>query len=371
MTQENPTIKLADPGIGDADELAALKVLRSGQLVCGPEGRAFESELAHIVGRRRVKVVSSGTTALVACMRAMDIGPGSTVVVPAFTFPAPAAAAAFLGARVKVCDVDRVTFCLSPDTLEPVLDETISMVVAIDQFGVPAPIPQLEELLRPMGVPLIVDAACSIGSSLEGRACGSFGVAATFSFHPRKVITTGEGGAVLTDDEEIADRVDRLVNHGLADGSFESIGINLRLSEIGAALGLSQVRRLAAIVARRRSLAERYRAIPLQFQEPPAGGMTNHQTLAAVLPAVLDGGDRTDLLKELRNHAIEANIASYCLGAVSPIAKRLGIAWQDTPAAFDLHCRGIAFPMHPLLSEGQVDKVVEVVNRWLRSKGIE
>lgn len=365
----NIRIKLADPGIEQEDKDAAVAALDSGQLVDGPRCRAFEAELRRVCKRRHAIVVSSGTTALLAVMKALGVGPKSTVVVPAFTFPAPAAAAAFLGAKVRVCDVDPHTFCISPETLEPTLDDSVSLVVAIDQFGAPAPVPEIEDLLKPRGIPVLVDAACSIGSTLDGQPCGSFGTAATFSFHPRKVITTGEGGAVLTDYDMVAKRIRQIVNHGLEDGKFASTGLNLRLSEIAAAIGRTQLERLDEILKTRRELGAMYQTLPIRFQSPPPGAEVNFQTVAAALPENLVESDRQDLIATMKKQGIQANIASYCLGEVPELARRLEISSVETPVAKSLHERGIALPLHVRMSAADVWEVVKVVRSWLNIHG--
>ncbi len=371
-TKEGIRIKLDDPGITPADEEAALRVLGSGKLVNGSQGWMFENELTKQTERKYAIAMSSGTTALLAAMKALGVGPGSKVVVPAFTFPAPASAAAFLDADVMVCDVDRATFNLSPETIEPLLDDDVSLVIAIDQFGMPAPVPEIEQLLKSRGIPLLVDAACSIGATIDGKPCGSFGTVATLSFHPRKIITTGEGGAVLTDYKQVAARVRRLMNHGMEDGTFVSTGLNLRMPEVGAAIGLSQITRLNEIVERRRALAKRYfEALPLQFQEIPMGGTSNYQTLVAVLPKTLNSEDRRDLIITLRAQGIEANIASYCLGQVPGIARRLGIDASLTPVARSLHERAMALPLSASLTDENVDEVIKTVHKWLYSHGVK
>jgi perosamine synthetase len=363
-------IKLDDPGITAADERAALAALRSGQLVSGPRVADLEGALAALTGRRHVVAVSSGTAALLAALEVLGIGPGSTVVVPALTFPAPAIAAAALGAAVRVCDVDSRTLNLSPRTIEPLLDESVSLVIAIDQFGVPAPIPQIERLLATRGIPLLVDAACSLGSSLDGQPCGSFGVVATFSFHPRKVLTTGEGGAVLTDDDALAGAVRRYCNIGMEDGRFRALGLNLRLPEVSAAIGLSQLDRLGDTVARRRELATRYHErLPLAFQDAPAGAVVNQQTCVALLPRDLGPGARDELIAHLAAAGIEAGLASYCLEALPWIAAELGIDPGEAPQAMQAHRRGIALPLHPGLAEGEVDEVARLVRNWLVERG--
>ena len=364
---EGTRIKLADPCIGKPEEDAVLQVLRSGRLVAGPRVEEFEGRLASFTGRAHAVAVSSGTTALLAAMKSMDVGPGSVVVVPAFTFPAPAIVAAFLGAEVRTCDVDPSTCNISPETLGPVLDDDVSLVVAIDQFGVPSPVIHIEEMLHERGIPVLVDAACSMGSTLEGRPCGSFGKSATFSFHPRKVITTGEGGAVLTDDDTIAARVRRFRNIGMEDGGFVSLGLNLRPSEIGAAIGLCQLDRIEAIVERRRVLARRYHALDLDLQGSPDNTELNYQTLAATLPT---GADRAALILALAQEGVEAQVASYCLGSLPRLAKRLNIDDSVTPVAARLHNLGIALPMHEDLKDADVDYTVELVHDWLKRESL-
>lgn len=363
-------IKLADPFISEQEKEAVLRVLQSGQLVNGPRAREFEERLAAQTGRSHAVVVSSGTTALLAALVAMDIGPGSTVVVPGFTFPAPASVAAFLGATVRVCDVDPHTFCLTAETVRPHLDESVSLVVAIDQFGLPAPVPDLIDLLRPHKIPILVDAACSLGASLNGVSCGALGDVATLSFHPRKIVTTGEGGVVLTDRPDIALRVRLLSNHGIDPGAggFADIGLNLRMSEIAAAIGLCQLDRLDGIVARRREIAEMYRELPLEFQKAGEGAFHNHQTIAAMLPRPFKKQDRDNLIKSLKDSGIEVTIASYCLGGDPVLARRFGIAVDTPEVASDLANRGVALPVFPGLRDEQVREVIRAVQTWLQDQ---
>jgi len=363
-------IKLDDPGIAKSDERAAAEVLRSGRLVCGPRVAALEARLAELTGRGHAVCVSSGTAALYLALQGMGVGPGSIVVVPALTFPAPAVAAAILGAEVRLCDVDPQTLNLSAATLEPVFDDRVGLVVAIDQFGNPAPVPELETLLSPRRIPVLVDAACSLGSTLDGTPCGALGLAATLSFHPRKVITTGEGGAVLTDDSELAAHVRRARNIGMEGREFKSLGLNLRPSEIGAAIGVSQLERLDQTLERRRALVARYlAALPLLFQETLPGAGTNRQTVAARLPDGLDGSVRDELIADMASAGVEIGIPSYCVGALDWLAERLGACAESTPVALDAHRRGVALPLHAGLGEREVDEVIDLVGGWLATRG--
>ncbi|HEX5659048.1 MAG TPA: aminotransferase class I/II-fold pyridoxal phosphate-dependent enzyme, partial [Polyangiales bacterium] len=200
-------IPLTVPALGSEEIAAAERVLRSGMLVQGREVQQFESELAQRTQRRHAIAVSSGTAALELALRALGVGPGDEVLVPALTWPSPGHAVLAVGASVGLVDVDPEEWNAHAFELGP----RTRAVIAIDQFGNPA----RQRELASLAVPLIVDAACSLGSSYEGRPCGSFGAIATMSFHPRKVLTTGEGGACLTDDDALAERISVLANYGL------------------------------------------------------------------------------------------------------------------------------------------------------------
>jgi perosamine synthetase len=365
-------IKLASPCATGEEERAAVEVIRSGRLVLGPHVVAFEGRLAALAGRAHAVALSSGTAALLAIMHELGVGHGKTVAVSALAFPAAAQAAAFLGARVVACDVEPDTLNASVRTVGEALARAggADLVVVVDLFGVPAEAAEIERELEKKGVPLIVDAACSIGSSLGGRPCGSFGAAAVFSFHPRKLVTTGEGGAVVTDDAALASRLRRLRNVGAEAGVFHAIGLNLRPPEIGAAIGCVQLDKLEAAIARRGELAARYGALPLRFQSAPRGARVNHQTFAAFLPAGCGAGDRDELIAHLASRGIEAQVASYCLGSIEPLASILGVASAQTPvsrAAADL---GIALPLHGALDDGEVDRVADAVRHWLEQRGL-
>ncbi len=360
-------IKLASPCAAEAEQRAAAEVLASGRLVLGPRVAAFEARLAEVSARTHAVALSSGTAALLAAMHGLGIGAGKTVAVPALAFPAAAQAAAFLGARVVACDVEPDTWNASARTIAEALGRAggADLVVAIDLFGVPAEVEEIEALLAGRGIPLLVDAACSIGASLRGRPCGAFGAAAIFSFHPRKLVTTGEGGAVVTDDARLAAHLRRFRNVGAEGGVFHGVGLNLRLSEIGAAVGGVQLDALQATIARRAALAEGYASLPLRPQAAPSGASRNHQTHAALLPDRADRADRDSLIAHLARAGIEAQVASYCLGAVEPLSSILGVGAIETPVARAVGELGIALPLHGELVAEDVDRVACAVREWI------
>jgi perosamine synthetase len=258
-------IRLAWPDVGAAEAAAVAEVLESGQLTMGPKVEEFERGLAAACGTEHAVVVSSGTAALHLAVLALGVGPGDEVLVPAYTFPATANVVAFVGAKPVLVDVDPETMNLDPRKLEP--GPKTKAIVAVDLFGRPAPIEEL-----PKGVPVLEDAAGALGAKRRGRPCGSLGALACLSFHPRKIVTTGEGGAVTTDDAELADAIRRMRHHGIEPrGSFEiaHAGLNYRLSDILCAVGIPQLARLGELLEARTRIAAGYTARLRDVVETP------------------------------------------------------------------------------------------------------
>ncbi|MCS6913382.1 MAG: DegT/DnrJ/EryC1/StrS family aminotransferase [Myxococcales bacterium] len=358
-------IQLSQPSFTREEIAAAERVLRSGRLVSGPEAVAFEEELAAACGRRHAAVVSSGTAALHLTLHCLWPEGSGQLLVPAFTFPATANVAAFLPARLTVClcDVDPDSFCAPAGALERHLAARVGPAVQVHQFGYPAPLP-------PQGQLVLSDAACAIGApgALQGRA-------ACLSFHPRKLLTTGEGGAVLSDDEALVAQVRALRSHGLVPQPGQQVlaeptpGLNYRMPEVAAAIGRVQLRRLPQILAVHAELALRYRerlAGQVGLQADAPGRVW--QTLAVVLPP---GTDRAALRRALSEEGIETQIASYGLHrlaafAGAPLLREDGTVGPGVPPVADaLHDRGLALPLHAGLRLADVDRVCEVLLRLL------
>jgi dTDP-4-amino-4,6-dideoxygalactose transaminase len=209
------------------------RVARSGRYILGPEVEAFEEEFARYLGVRHCVGVANGTDALTIALRAVGVGPGDEVVMPSFTFYATAEAAIVLGAEPVWCDIDPETFCVTRETVEAALTPRTKAIVPVDLFGNVAPIPELRDL----GVPLVEDAAQAAGAELAGARAGSLGEVATFSFFPSKNLPClGDGGAIVTDDDELAERMRVLRFHGSRDkNTFIDVGYNSRLDELQAA----------------------------------------------------------------------------------------------------------------------------------------
>ena len=359
------TIPLARPAIGEAELNAAERALRSGRLVIGPENARFEAELASRTGRAHAVAVSSGTVALELALWALGIGAGDEVIVSAFGFPAAVNAIVRAGATPVAVDVDAATWNLTADAVAAACTPATRAVVSIDQLGLTAQGAALEAVCAARNIALVDDAACSFGGSdSQGGAAGGYGVVATLSFHPRKLITTGEGGAVVTDDADVDTALRRLRNQGQAGrGVFDRIGTNARLGEVNAAIGCAQLDRLDDMLAERRLLAGAYcqrlanarRSGQLSWQQVPDGAMHTYQTYSVLLAASVD---RDDVCAHLAAAGIESGPATYAFTRLASFAAYAGGAF---PVADALHDRALALPLYVGMRSAELDAVCDAL----------
>jgi perosamine synthetase len=348
-------IRLAWPDLGEEELAEVAEVLRSGQLTMGPKVSEFEAGLAEACAVEHAVVVSSGTAALHLAVLALGIGPGDEVIVPAYTFPATANVVALAGARPVLVDVDPETMNLRPDAVAAAVTDRTRAVLVVHLFGRPAPWEELEATV-PHGVGLLEDAAGALGARRGGRPCGGLGRLGCLSFHPRKIVTTGEGGAVTTNDGEIADAIRRLRHHGIeprGDFDIRAPGLNYRLSDILCAIGISQLRRLEQLLQERERLAAAY----AERLEARVGLPTTDEGDRHGLQAYVVRIDRRDeALSALREAGIQAQIGTYAL-------HHLG-AFRDQgpfPGADACYERALALPFHNRLSEEDIERVSTVL----------
>ncbi len=295
-------IPVMRPWLGEEEAAAVAAAVASGWIAQGPRVAEFEQAFATAVGTEHAVAVSSCTAALHLALIATGVGPGDEVVVPSLSFIATANAVRYVGAQPVFADVDVATQNLIPATVEPHLTSRTRAIILVDQAGVPADLDGIRALSDSRGITVIEDAACAVGSSYRGGMAGAAAELAAYSFHPRKLITTGEGGMVTTSDASVAARIRRLREHGMnvsaADRHrsrqpviehYTEVGFNFRMTDVQAAIGLVQLRKLESLVARRRDLALRYRHllsdIPgLRTIEDPPYGTTNYQSFWILLP---------------------------------------------------------------------------------------
>src|SRR4051794_7133428 len=362
------------PMLGEEEAQAAADAVRSGWVAQGPRVVEFERRFAETVGAGQGVAVSSCTTALHLALLVLGIGPGDEVIVPSLSFIATANAVRYVGATPVFADVELATGNLTVDTVDAVRTARTRAVVAVHQGGVPADVPSLRAAAAAWGIALVEDAACAAGSTVDGRPAGAEALLAAWSFHPRKVITTGEGGMVTTDNAGWAARLRRLREHGMnmsaADRhasaqpvleSYLETGFNYRMTDIQAAVGLVQLGRLPALVARRRELAARYHALLADVPgvlavRDPAHGTTNYQSFWVLL----EHADRDAVLAALADAGISARRGI--------MAAHLEPAY-DVPVSLPVTERitrdSLILPLHHELTEADQRQVVDTLRAAL------
>jgi perosamine synthetase len=302
-------IPVARPSIGEAEELAVLEVLRSGWITQGPRVGEFEKAFSSYIGCRHAVAVSSCTTALQLALLAQGVGPGDEVICPSLSFIATANSIASTGATPIFADIDPKTYNLDPLQLDDLISERTRAILVVHQIGLAANMDELSAIARCHGLPIIEDAACAIGSSYNGDLIGRpIGRMACFSFHPRKILTTGEGGMITTDEDELAERLRRLRQHAMslsdvarhnartiAMETYDEVGYNYRMTDMQAAIGIVQLDRLPAFLAHRRALATRYTQAlqPLGWLECPTVPANCQHNYQSYMVRLVDGTPAT------------------------------------------------------------------------------
>ena len=333
-------------------EEAIRGVLDDTRYILGPNVAAFEQEFAAYLGARHAIGVANGTDALTIALRAMGVGPGDEVIVPSFTFYASAEAIPPTGAKPVFCDVDPDTMMVSAETVKAALTPRTKAVIAVHLFGNVAPVAEIEAL----GVPVLEDAAQAAGSTLDGARAGALGTAATFSFFPSKNLGAfGDGGAIVTRDDEIADRVRMLRFHGSWDKvTYEHVGYNSRLDELQAAILRVQLPELDRWAAGRRAAGRAYEE----------SGLADVVTLPAPAPGASPAwhlyvvrSERVDALEAALRAAGIGVKAYYRLPIHRQPAMRELAAGVELPVTDELARTHLAIPMSAVLTPAQAAEV--------------
>ncbi|WP_232664339.1 DegT/DnrJ/EryC1/StrS family aminotransferase [Pseudonocardia sp. TRM90224] len=370
------SIPVMRPWLGEEEAAAVADVVRSGWVAQGPRVAEFEKAFAQFVGAEHGIAVSSCTTGLHLCLYLLDVRPGDEVVVPSFSFIATANAVRYCGATPVFADVDRQTGNLDPASVAAVITPRTKVVLAVHQGGQPADIDALRAVCG--GIPVVEDAACAAGSTLQGRSVGAGALLAAWSFHPRKLLTTGEGGMITTDDADWAARLRRLREHGMtvsaadrhASGKvvlegYAETAFNYRMTDLQAAMGLVQLHKLPEMVARRRELVERYAEMlaPIDVRpvRDPEYGTSNFQSYWVELPE--SAPSAADVLAALAAEGISGRrgiMASHLEGAYA------GHPHVELPATEHLTARTVILPLHHELTADDQKRVVEALAGAIR-----
>jgi len=373
-------IPVMRPWIGDEEAAAAAETVASGWLAQGPRVAEFEEAFAAEVGIGHAVAVSSCTAALHLALIAAGIRPGDEVVVPSLSFIATTNAVRYVGAQPVFAEVDPATQNLVPETVRPHLTDRTRAIILVDQAGVPADLGAIRALCDPRGITVIEDAACAVGSTYRGRPVAAGAHLAAFSFHPRKLLTTGEGGMLVTPDAELAARLRRLREHGMdisaarrhASGQpvierYLEVGFNYRMTDIQAAIGLVQLAKLPRLIYRRRVQAERYQALLADIPglitiRDPDYGTTNYQSFWVLLPADFPVG-RDELLRRLADAGVSARRGIMAAHAEPAY---IGSPCASLPVTERLSSSSLILPLFHEMTDEEQDLVVAVI-RSVRS----
>lgn len=377
-------IRLTIPSIEEDDLAAIRQVVSTGYLVQGAQVAAFEQAAAEYIGAEHAVAVSNGTAALHLALLALDVRAGDLVVVTAYSWPATANVIELCGAQPVFVDIEPQTFNMDPDCLASTLRRLaagsppgatarrVKAILPVHIFGQLANMPAIGELAAQYDISVVEDAACALGATLHGRQAGRWGTLGCFSFHPRKAITTGEGGLIVTDDAALARTLRALRNHGLdpaaPSSDFVLPGLNYRLTEFQAVFGSSQMRKLERVIAARRRLAERYDSLLRDTPVcPPAvspGSDPVYQSYVVLLPnpkgcrAEAVAEQRATIIKRLKEQGIETAIGTWHIPLTTYYRTRYGYRPGDFPVTDDVFSRSLTLPLYESLGESDQLRVV-------------
>ena len=357
---------MAGPRLGDAEIEAVAAVLRSGGLVQGPVVERLEGQFRELTGRQHAVAVSSGTAALHTALMAAGVGPGDEVVVPAFSFVASANAVLMCGAVPVFADILAEDFSVDPAALERAVSAKTKAVIAVDLFGQCCDFDGVEAVAQQHGLSVIEDAAQAVGAEFRGRAAGSLGTAGCFSMYATKVVTSGEGGVVVLDEEAMAHTARAFRRHGMTGpDQYTRLGYNYRLTDVLAAVGVEQMKRLDELVAARRRNAERLTAglMGTHGLVVPMAVPGRKHSFAQYVVRVTDefGMNRDELVAALARDGVETAVHYRTPLPFLPHLNAGPYQPGDFPEAERAAREVLALPVHPGLSRDDVDAVVAAV----------
>lgn len=383
-------IPISLPVFGEEEWQALKEPLSSGWVTQGPKVAEFEKRFAEIHDVGYAAATSNCTTALHLSLLALGIGPGNEVIVPAFTWVATANAVEHVGAKPVFCDISRKTYNIDISQLEKVITPKTRAIIPVHLFGLCADMEPLSEICNKKGIHIVEDAACAVGASYKGRKAGALGDIGCFSFHPRKIITTGEGGMCTTDKRKLADAIISLRNHGASISEeerhvgpkpyllpdFNVLGFNYRMTDFQGAVGLVQLKKLSSLIKERQHWADWYKEqlsdIPwLKTPTVPSGCEHVYQAFVCYVDEKKSPIPRNGMMEALHSKGIATRPGTHAVHMLNYYAKKYNIHPDDYPVARDCDRYTIAIPLHNKMTAEDYEYVVKTIKEIASSSKLK
>lgn len=358
-------IKLTEPDIGEEELCEIKKVFDSKHLVQGDKVEEFENKVKGYLEVKHVIAVSSGTAALHLALLSLGIGARDEVIVPDFTFPATANMVEVIGATTKFVDIKLDSLCIDTDKIEKMITVDTKAIIPVHEFGQSADMDKIVEVAKKYNLNIIEDAACALGAEYKDKKVGTIGDIGCFSLHPRKAITTGEGGLVVTNNDEYAERIRILRNHGLSyvngRAQFTMAGLNYRMTDIQGAIGVAQMKKLDNINEKRKEIARKYNELfkhmkNIRLPKEESYGKHVWQTYHILLDEKID---RDKLILMLKERQIETNFGAYSVHNQPYYKQKYNLKDKDFINSNFAYKNGLALPLYIKLEYEEIEYIVK------------
>lgn len=355
-------IPIAKPLIGEAEKAAVMRILDTGQLVQGAEVARFEELFAAFCGAKHAIATTNGTTALTVALLACGVSAGDEVIIPSFSFVATATSVLGAGAVPVFVDIEPDTFCMDPAAIEAAITPKTKIIMPVHLYGHPADIPAIKAIADKHGLTVIADSAQAHGAAINDQRVGSIAKAAAFSFYPSKNMTTGEGGIVTTNDDEVAARARMVRNHGMNTRYYhEIIGFNYRMTNLCAAIGVVQMDYIEDWTQKRIENAD-FLTEGIKTMRPPVTRHGYRHVFHQYTVVAPQGADRDAMVAQLNERGIGTRVYYPLPIHRQPVFQELGYTNLSLPVTEDLTARVFSLPVHPSLSREDLERIVAEVN---------